>query len=128
VRKERYSRSLTYSNAGQVPGYIFDQKGDLRTTLDSTDLPLGIDPGWAFHNDRSTMLESGDLVLLMTDGIFEACSPDGNFFGAARAIEAVLRHRREEPSAIIEHLIREACLFCRNVQADDMTAVVIKVE
>ena len=123
-----YSRSLIYCNAGQGPGYIFDQKGDLRITLDSTDIPLGVDPECSFHNDRSTMLESGDLVLLMTDGILEACSSDGALFGAKRAIEVVLRHRDEEPSVIIEHLIREACLFCRNVQADDMTAVVIKVE
>ena len=123
-----YSRSLTYSNAGQVPGYIFDRKGDLRTTLDSTDIPLGIRQDWVFRNDRATMLESGDLVLLMTDGILEARSSDVDFFGAERAIEVVLRYRREEPSVIIEHLIREACTFCRNVQVDDMTAVVIKVE
>ncbi len=123
-----FSRSLIYSNAGQGPGYIFDQKGNLRTTLESTDIPLGIKPEWAFRNDRATMLESGDLVLLMTDGILEARSSDVDFFGAERAIEVVLAHRREEPSVIIEHLIREACAFCQNVQLDDMTAVVIKVE
>jgi PAS domain S-box-containing protein len=123
-----YSRSLVYSNAGQVPGYIFDRKGDLKTTLDSTDIPLGFEPDWVFHNDRATMLESGDLVLLMSDGILEARSSDVGLFGAERAIEVVLRHRREEPSVIIEHLIREACTFCRNVQVDDMTAVVIEVE
>ncbi len=123
-----YSRSLIYSNAGQVPGYIFDRKGDLRTTLDSTDIPLGLQPDWVFHNDRATMLESGDLVLLMSDGILEARSAEGNFFGAQRAIEVVRRHRREEPSVIIEHLIHEALVFCRNIQADDMTAVVVKVE
>ena len=123
-----YSRSLIYSNAGQIPGYIFDRKGDLRTTLSSTDIPLGVQQDWVFRNDRATMLESGDLVLLMTDGILEARSSDVDFFGDERAIEVVLRHRREEPSVIIEHLIREACTFCRNVQIDDMTAVVIKVE
>src|SRR5208337_3768849 len=115
-------------NAGQGPGYIFDRKGDLRTTLESTDFPLGIEPEWASHNHRATVLESGDLVLLMTDGIVEARSVEGVLFGAERAIEVVLAHRLEEPSVIIEHLIREACTFCRNVQADDMTAVVIKVE
>ena len=82
----------------------------------------------AFRNDRATMLESGDLVLLMTDGMLEACSSDYSLFGAERAIDVVLRHRREEPSVIIEHLIGEARMFCRDLQADDMTAVVIKVE
>jgi sigma-B regulation protein RsbU (phosphoserine phosphatase) len=123
-----FSRSLIYCNAGQAGGYIFDRQGALKTTLESTDIPLGIDPDWSFHNDRSTMLESGDLVLLMTDGILEARSSLDDAFGAERAIEVALRHRHEEPGVIIEHLIREACLFCRNVQADDMTAVVIKVE
>ena len=123
-----YSRSLIYSNAGQGPGYVFDDRGELKSTLESTDIPLGIDPNHAFRNDRATMLESGDLVLLMTDGILEARSSDYSLFGAERAIDVVLRHRREEPSVIIEHLIREARMFCRDLQADDMTAVVIKVE
>ncbi len=99
----------------------------MRTPLESTDIPLGIEPEWAY-SDFATMLESGDLVLLMTDGILEARSSDVDFFGAERAIEVVLAHRRDEPSVIIEHLIREACAFCQNVQLDDMTAVVIKVE
>lgn len=122
------TRSLIYKNAGQGPGYVFDGRGELKSTLESTDLPLGIDPGCVYEQEHATVLESGDLVLLMTDGILEACCSDGRQFGAERAIEVVLRHRREEPGVIIEHLIREACVFCRNVQADDMTAVVIKVE
>ena len=123
-----YSRSLIYSNAGQGPGYVFDDRGKLKSTLESTDIPLGIDPNYAFRNDRVTMLEPGDLVLLMTDGILEARSSDYSLFGAQRAIDVVLRHRHEEPSVIIEQLICEARMFCRDLQADDMTAVVIKVE
>jgi phosphoserine phosphatase RsbU/P len=75
-----FSRSLSYSNAGHGPGYVFNDRGDLKATLDSTGIPLGINPHHIFHNDRATMLDSGDLILLMTDGIFETCSAKGTFF------------------------------------------------
>lgn len=123
-----FSRSLIYSNAGQGPAYVFNDRGELKATLDSTDIPLGVDLNHVFRNDRVLILDSGDLVLLMTDGILEACSAEGTSFGSERALAVVRRHRREEPSLIAEHLIREACLFCGNLQVDDMTVVVIKVE
>ncbi len=37
-------------------------------------------------------LEPGDLLLLFTDGVVEARSPSGEFFGAERLAELVIRH------------------------------------
>ena len=37
-------------------------------------------------------LEPGDLILIFTDGVVEARSPDGDFFGVERLADLVLRH------------------------------------
>lgn len=37
-------------------------------------------------------LEPGDLILIFTDGVVEARSPDGDFFGTERLADLVLRH------------------------------------
>ena len=37
-------------------------------------------------------LEPGDCVLLYTDGVTEARSPDGEFFGEQRLADLIVRH------------------------------------
>jgi len=37
-------------------------------------------------------LEPGDRVLFYTDGVIEARSPDGDFFGVERLVELLVRH------------------------------------
>ena len=37
-------------------------------------------------------LQPGDQVLLYTDGVTEARSPDGDFFGVQRLVDLIIRH------------------------------------
>jgi PAS domain S-box-containing protein len=121
------ARSLTYGSAGHCPGYVIDDRGEVRAHLGSTGFPLGVDPQADFPVGPPTPLREGDLVLLVTDGILEAHAPDGDPFGEARTLAAVLVHRREAPGEIVAALLRAAGAFTFEAPADDMTAVVIKV-
>src|SRR5207244_791735 len=47
-RLEPKSRSFVYANAGHLSGYLFDANGEVRNTLNSLSLPLGIQPEGAF--------------------------------------------------------------------------------
>jgi serine phosphatase RsbU (regulator of sigma subunit) len=55
--------------------------------------PLGL--GYLLATEDSTVgseqLEPGDYILLFTDGVVEARSPDGEFFGIERLADLVLR-------------------------------------
>src|SRR5438128_7289046 len=73
------TRSFVYVGAG-VDGYLLDASG-AATRLDATSLPLGIDPDAAFPCAPPRVLEPGHVVLLFTDGLVEARSPDGSYFG-----------------------------------------------
>ena len=121
------SRSLVYANAGHFPGYILDGKGVVKRTLDSMDIPLGLFSGGAFSGSEEILLEPGDILALLTDGILEAEKPDQTPFGAERALGFIRAHRDEGAEQIIAGLYREVRSFSDGLpQADDITAVICK--
>ena len=74
-------------------------------------------------------LEPTDVVLLVTDGILEASSPEGALFGVDRVLEVVRANRDRRASEIIQNLQQAVFDFTGlNQPQDDLTAVVIKVE
>jgi PAS domain S-box-containing protein len=121
------TRSLVYSNAGHLPAYILDGRGEVKLVLQSTGLPLGVGPTGAFPNSPAIRLEPSDLVFLLSDGIVEARASDGPLFGIGRTLEVVRAHRHEPPGEIIAALMHQVREWSGSAQADDMTAIVIKV-
>jgi sigma-B regulation protein RsbU (phosphoserine phosphatase) len=119
---------LRYANAGHPAGYILDAGGDIKAELRRTGVPLGMKPDTDYHAARQVQLGTGDLILLLTDGIDEAVSPTEELFGMERAL-AVVRDRRAAPaSEVVEALYQEVRQFAHNTaQLDDITAVIIKV-
>jgi sigma-B regulation protein RsbU (phosphoserine phosphatase) len=119
------TRSFVYVGAG-VEGYLLDASG-AATRLDSTSLPLGIDPDAAFACAPPRMLQPGHTVLVFTDGLVEAKSPDGSYFGIERAL-AVARATQSQTAAGMAHaLCRAVREFSQDrPQGDDITVVVIQ--
>jgi len=122
------TRSLVYSNAGHWPGYVLDAQGMVKLVLNSTSLPLGLDPAGDFSNGPALTLDRGDLVFLLSDGIVEAPSGDGSLFGIARALEVVRAHRHHSPDELIAALLHQVRGWSESAQqVDDITAMIIKV-
>lgn len=122
------TRSFTAVNAGHPPGYVLDSSGHIKAQIGSTTLPLAVMPDAAIPSCEWIRLEPGDIVLMFTDGIPEARSAEGAFFGKQRMLEVVCT-KRDRPAAEIIHAIFEAVQqFCRpGKPLDDVTAIVIKV-
>jgi PAS domain S-box-containing protein len=127
ARLDGPTRTLTYSGAGHWPGYILGPSGEVRHVLGSTNIPLGLDSTAEYPVAPSVILEPGDLVLLLTDGILEACSPHGQLFGVERALDTVRACRYDTPGEIVEALLHAVHQFSSEEQTDDMTAIVVKV-
>ncbi len=129
ARLDPARRSIEYVNAGHPPGYVLDPQGRIKATLDSTELPLGVDEEVKYRSSGSLVLEPGDVVLLLTDGVLEAESPDGRPFGVDRALDVVRCHCDQSAAEMIDALY-EAVLAhsARESQADDITTVMVKVD
>ena len=119
-------RTLVYSSAGHVPGYVLDGRGEVRLALRSTGVPLGVGAPGGFPQGPEAVLVPGDLVLLLSDGIVEARSAGGQQFGMERALEVVRAHRSKPPGDIVAAVLQEARAWSPAPPADDMTVVVLK--
>jgi serine phosphatase RsbU (regulator of sigma subunit) len=128
ARLDPGARSLVYSSAGHMTGYVFDRSGAVLSELASTSIPLGIDAEGEFPSAPAVILNPGDLVFFYTDGVVEAIAPDGSLFGIERALEVVRSTRGESACDIVRTLERESRKFARQEKRhDDFTAIVIKV-
>jgi phosphoserine phosphatase RsbU/P len=68
------------------------------------------------------------VLLLYTDGITEAESPEGEFFGEERLISLFAANHRLAPQQIIDDLLQQARLFTGTQQFnDDVSLVVLQV-
>ena len=127
-RLDPATRQLDYVSAGHPPGFLLDRTGAVKKQLRRTAVPLGIMPDTHYEVNRSTCLEPGDLLVLMTDGIEETMGPDNSLFGVDRALEVVRQHQTEPALAILEAICEAVRVFAGNLpQLDDITALIIKV-
>ena len=117
----------TFINAGHPPGYALDAEGRVKSEMMPNTPALGIDREEENLSATTLALEQGDLVLLLSDGIFEARSPYDEEFGEQRMLEIVRRERERPAVEIIQVLMDEVRRFIQTeVLQDDMTVVVVK--
>jgi sigma-B regulation protein RsbU (phosphoserine phosphatase) len=119
---------LDYASAGHPEAYILDASGNEKAALRSTAIPLGITTDQDFPAGPRHTLESGDLILMFTDGVTEATSPDGVQFGAERALDVLRAHRTLPAAEIVQALHQSVRDYTGTpVLLDDSTVIVIKV-
>ena len=122
------TRLLSYASAGHPTGYVLAPGGEIKTLLKRTAVPLGLNPSVQYGEGVPVTLQSGEIVLLLTDGIEEALGPDESFFGIERALNVVRQNRAKPAREILEALYRAVRDFSQNSpQLDDVTAIAIKV-
>lgn len=119
------SRAIQFSSAGH-PGYLFDANGDLTSRLVSTQPPLGLVADMKYEDYRTT-IGRGGVVLLCTDGITEAESPDRSLFGEERLFEVIKTHIKRPASEIVNEVFEAVRAYRRSdVPTDDLTVVIVK--
>jgi serine phosphatase RsbU (regulator of sigma subunit) len=114
-------------SAGHGPLFVYSRSDDRMTTLDAHAVPLGVLPFFRAEPPVRLQLQSGDLVLLATDGFFEWEDEHGEPFGIERMGD-VIRETRDRPAAEMIAALHESVLRFARVtkQQDDLTAVIIK--
>lgn len=129
ARLDPQSRILVYANAGHPWGYVLDDSGRLKTCLTGTACPLGIVAEAEFPTGDAVQLAPGDTVLLLSDGLPEAMSPDGDLFGTERTRDVFTANRTRPAAEIIRSIYQAVQEFTRGRPlVDDVTLVVIKVD
>jgi len=122
------ARVLRYSAAGHEPGLYLKHDSDKVVKLPNTGCPLGILEGAEFPEAEPVNLETGDLVVLSTDGIVEAMNEKNERLGDERMHAVIVEHRHMPAAEIIKRVGEAVADFCGGAaQRDDLTMVVVKV-
>lgn len=126
------SRTVKYASAGHQANILF--RSDEVVRLDSTGLVLGILDDATYPSPPEIPLQSGDLIVLATDGVMEQASTGpapgkiGELFGWERTMESIRKNRDRSASEILRLLCEDVREFAQeSPQKDDVTAVIIKV-
>lgn len=118
---------LEYANAGNWPGLILGENGDLLEELRNDGVPVGLFPALELRPAQPQHIPSGGMALFMTDGIPEAVNNQGEEFGVQRVLE-VIRQQRDLPAAqILKHVRQAVVAFIGSEkQADDQTLILCR--
>lgn len=108
---------LIYTNAGHCPPLLLRAKGDVER-LEPDGGVLGVHQEFTY-SESSAQMESGDLLLLYTDGVTEAFNSRKELFGESRLIEYLKTHRKDDASELLTGLLGELRRFTGKAELDD---------
>ena len=125
---EKETKKFTYSNAGHYPPLVFNARERKFRSLDCGGIPLGLYPEQSYPQE-TVQLETGDTVVMYTDGLIEALNGDGDMFGLPRLMEIIEKKSAHGASAMLHEIENEMNRFVGVTPPfDDMTLVVFKVK
>jgi phosphoserine phosphatase RsbU/P len=119
--------ALDYALAGHPPPLLVRHAGGTEVLNGEAGPPLGIFPVTWFPS-RAATLAPDDALVLHTDGLTEAASPTGEFFGAERLVALVDELGAGAPATIRAGILAalEAHLGGRSAE-DDVTLVALRL-
>jgi serine phosphatase RsbU (regulator of sigma subunit) len=121
---------IAYANAGHNPPMIYSQRSGEIITLEKGEFALGVlsDSQYSGH---CRLLHPGDCLVLYTDGITEAFSPENQMFGEQGLQETIRRIMQRAPEVTADELLRgideSVQVFVGDAPlADDLTLLVLR--
>jgi serine phosphatase RsbU (regulator of sigma subunit) len=117
---------LTWINAGHPSPALARGSSDFRFVAEPRGVLLGL-VAEAHYTVGETALPPGSTLLVYTDGVTEAESPDGGMFGEERLIELLGGSRGSDAEAIVDGAVAALDEFARgHPQSDDLTLLALR--
>jgi sigma-B regulation protein RsbU (phosphoserine phosphatase) len=124
---DRRNQIIHWVNAGHDQAMIHDRQSGGFEELTGNALPLGVSEKAAYRKfDRE--IKPGQIIMIGTDGIWEAQNPQAEMFGKER-FQAIIRQHADQPARdIIQAVIAQVDDFRYPLdRTDDVTLVVVKI-
>jgi len=122
------TRALVFTNAGHCTPLL--RRGDRVFPLQAERAhtpPLGVTPELEAGEAR-VQLHSGDMLIMVSDGILEARDARGNEYGLQR-LSRRIRTARGAPEDIVKQILADLDSHAgEEAQGDDMTIVVMEID
>lgn len=120
-------RSLSWISAAQGPVFHFMAATGQIEEFGTTGIPLGIDEGAIYAPVRETVFGAGDVLILGTDGLWEARNPAGQMFGMDRLRQVLATHAGKTPAEMYETVMHRLGDFLGGAAPeDDVSLLIVK--
>lgn len=120
---------LRFLSGGQGPLLCIRAASGHCETFGPTSFPLGAMPLVKLRDAVAIDLEPGDVLALLSDGIYEYANPQDELFGEARVADVLRQHRHRPTSVLADELLRAVQTFAQGAaQGDDITIVLLRRE
>lgn len=116
--------NISLCNCGMPDTLILNTAGQIvKQRIVANSLPLGIVSSSELKIPIENIeTKTGDRILLATDGVVEARSPDGNLFGQKRLEKLIASN--EENRSVVETVKDALAIFCKDAPQDDDISIV----
>ena len=122
-------KTLEWVRAGHDPAIFYDPGSRTFEELDGQGIPLGVEDSWQFQENRKTGLSEGQIIVMATDGVFEAQNVSGEMFGKQRVHNLISANADLSAKGILNILLDMLYRFAEGKKLeDDVTLVVIKIK
>ncbi|NDY56756.1 SpoIIE family protein phosphatase [Desulfovibrio sulfodismutans] len=116
---------VCWVRAGHDPAYLLEPGDRPPVELHGAGLPLGIVPDFVYQ-EQEVVLAPGQILLMGTDGIWEARDASDAMYGKDRFLEVARRHAAEPAAAIRDAVLADLAAFKGGLPLeDDVTLVVV---
>lgn len=128
LRWNTEEQKLYYTGAGHEHILIFHKKEGICEVRRTGGIALGMVPDISkIVKEEPIPVESGDFVVLYSDGIIEAKNMEGEMFGVERLKKAVEQYAgTATPEELFTHLSKDFGIFVGDqIQEDDITLIAL---
>ncbi|MCA2004430.1 MAG: SpoIIE family protein phosphatase [Ignavibacterium sp.] len=120
-------KKLTYVNAGHNPPILIRDNQIIR--LSEGGIILGVMKTIMPYNSNSIQLQSGDKIIMFTDGVSEAMNPYSEEFSENRLEQLALTTSNYPSGETLQKIKTEIEQFAQGApQSDDLTMMIIRVK
>jgi len=117
--------TIRWVRAGHDPAVRYTPETNEFSELGGEGLALGVLPDFEFQGYED-ILESGEILVLATDGVWEARSSTSEMFGKKRMLAIIRENAHKSAEGIQMAIMDGVSAYQGNGQEDDIAVVVIK--
>jgi sigma-B regulation protein RsbU (phosphoserine phosphatase) len=121
-------RIIRWVRAGHDPALLYHPQTDAFEKLKGSGLALGVDQERDYIENVKENLKTGQILIMCTDGVWEAHNPAGDMFGKDALYEVIRQNSNSTADNILAAVVSAVKNFQDGMPAeDDITMVVAKM-
>lgn len=125
---DQQSGKVTSAYAGHQPLWIRRKDGGVEeASSDVGGLPIGIDDRNYTYREGGVLLQPGEMITNMTDGVMEAQGKEGALFGRS-GVENLLGRSAGSPQEFVDTLSATVAAHSQGQQTDDICIIACRLE